>query len=113
MARLFADENFPLPTVDALRTLGHDVETAMDANRANLRIPDDEVLRYASGQDRAVLTLNRRHYFRLQRQGLPHAGIIACTWDPDFDALAGRINAELAGAADLHNRLLRVIRLGG
>ena len=28
MAQIYADENFPLPAVEALRTLGHDVLTS-------------------------------------------------------------------------------------
>jgi hypothetical protein len=34
VARLFADENFPLPVVEALRRLGHDVVTMADAGKA-------------------------------------------------------------------------------
>lgn len=49
IARLYSNENFPLPVVEALRTLGHDVLTSLDAGKANDAIPDDEVLRYASG----------------------------------------------------------------
>jgi uncharacterized protein DUF5615 len=44
---LYANENFPLPTVEALRQLGHDVQTSQDAGRANRKIPDEEVLEYA------------------------------------------------------------------
>ncbi|WP_442484067.1 DUF5615 family PIN-like protein [Aeoliella sp. SH292] len=31
MARLYANENFPLPIVQRLRELGHDVLTTLDA----------------------------------------------------------------------------------
>lgn len=34
MARLFADENFPLPVITELRRLGHDVLTVPDAGHA-------------------------------------------------------------------------------
>ncbi len=44
MARLYADENFPYPTVEALRRLGHDVLTAGEAGQAGLGIADEEVL---------------------------------------------------------------------
>jgi hypothetical protein len=32
MARLYADEDFPLPVVEELRHLGHDVRTVQDAD---------------------------------------------------------------------------------
>lgn len=62
MARLYADENFPLPVVQALRRLGHDVLTSLDAGNAGRAVPDDEVLAFAVAGGRAVLTLNRRHF---------------------------------------------------
>ena len=34
MARLFADENFPLPAVEALRRLGYNVLTIHEAGKA-------------------------------------------------------------------------------
>ena len=44
MARLYSNENFPRPVVEALRHRGHDVLTSLEAGRANQGIPDDEVL---------------------------------------------------------------------
>ncbi len=44
MARLYADEDFPLPVVEELRRLGHDVRTVQEAGRANQGIDDAEVL---------------------------------------------------------------------
>jgi hypothetical protein len=112
MARLFADENFPLAVVLELRSRGHDVHTALDAGRANQGIPDDEVLEFARQNDRAVLTLNRRHFLRLHRTGHAHAGIVACTQDEDFPALAERIDLALASEPDLENRVVRINRPG-
>ena len=43
MALLLADENFPAPSVDRLRQLGHDVLTLLQTDMAGLTIPDDEV----------------------------------------------------------------------
>ncbi len=57
MARLFADENFPLPAVDALRRLGHNVLTIHEAGKAQQSTPDDIVLKMASADGRAILTL--------------------------------------------------------
>jgi hypothetical protein len=35
MARFYSDENFPLPVVEELRKLGHDVLTIHEAGQAN------------------------------------------------------------------------------
>jgi hypothetical protein len=65
MARLYADENFPLRVVEALRLIGHDVLTAQEAGQANKRIPDDQALAFACSEQRAILTYNRRHFIAL------------------------------------------------
>jgi hypothetical protein len=39
VARILADENFPLPVVEALRRLGHDVVTLADVGKAHQAIP--------------------------------------------------------------------------
>jgi hypothetical protein len=55
MARLYSNENFPLPVVEALRERGHDVLTTLDAGKANQSIPDDEVLDFAIRERRVIL----------------------------------------------------------
>ena len=60
MARLYSNENFPLPVVEELRRLGHDVLTVLEAGKAEQAISDEEVLALATQLGRAVLTLNRR-----------------------------------------------------
>lgn len=65
MARLFADENFPLPAVEALRKLGHSVLTLHEAGKARQSTPDNIVLEMASADGRAILTLNRKHFVQL------------------------------------------------
>jgi hypothetical protein len=72
MARLYANENFPFPVVEELRRLGHDILTTLEAGKANQAIPDEEVVAYASSEDRAVLTLNRKHFIRLHHQDNNH-----------------------------------------
>lgn len=79
-ARLYSNENFPLPAVEALRRLGHDVLTSHDAGKSNAGIPDDEVLRFATENGRAVLTHNRQDFIRLHRESADHAGIIVGCW---------------------------------
>ncbi|MCU0552283.1 MAG: DUF5615 family PIN-like protein [Leptolyngbya sp. Prado105] len=84
MTRLYADEQYPYPVVESLRSLGHhDVLTAKEAGKANQRIPDPEVLVFATIEQRALLTQNRKDFFRLHRDSPDHAGIIACTNDRD------------------------------
>lgn len=62
MARLFANENFPLPTVEVLRRLGHNVLTLHEAGKAQQSTPDNIVLEMASADGRAIVTLNRKHF---------------------------------------------------
>ena len=76
MAGLYSNENFPRRVVETLRLLGHDVLTSHEAGRANQKVRDDEVLRFATEPQRAVLTLNRLDFFRLHRAtDGQHAGI--------------------------------------
>ena len=110
MARLYANENFPRPAADALRALGHDVLTSVEAGNANLGIPDDQVVRYATSQGRAVLTQNRRHFHREHKKSSAHAGIITCTVDADYEALAARIHARLLATPDLDGKLIKVTK---
>ncbi len=55
MARLHSDENFDRHVVEELRRLGHDVLTARDAGRDNRKIPDCDVLAFATADGRAVV----------------------------------------------------------
>ncbi|MBI4615418.1 MAG: DUF5615 family PIN-like protein [Planctomycetes bacterium] len=110
MARFYANENFPLPVVERLRQLGHDVLTSEESGRAGRRVPDEEVLAFATAQRRAILTLNRKHFIQLHL-GMPgHEGIVACTFDPDFEGQSGRIDEAIRALPDLHGRLVRVNR---
>jgi predicted nuclease of predicted toxin-antitoxin system len=63
MARFYADEQFPRAATNYLRLLGHDVLTVQEAGNANQKIPDDQVLAYATANNRAVLTINRHQFF--------------------------------------------------
>lgn len=109
MARLVADENVPLPVVEALRSHGPDVTTVVRSLLGS-GASDAEILAQARVDERAVLTLNRRDFFRLHREQPDHAGIIACTFDPDFAGQAGRIHDALPTAGALRGILLRVNR---
>jgi len=62
-----SNENFPLPLVEALRVLGHDVLTSLEAGNANAATPDEKVLVFAAAQKRVLMTVNRLHFLRLHR----------------------------------------------
>src|SRR4051812_14128995 len=110
MAQLYANENFPRPEVEELRTLGHIVLTSQESGMADRAVPDEEVLEFAKSRGLALLTLNRRHFFRLHAADSEHGGIIACTFDPVFRRQAAAIDAAIGNAGDLRGKLLRVNR---
>jgi hypothetical protein len=110
MARLYSNENFPLPVVEHLRALGHDVLTVQETGKADQAWPDSDVLAFATKENRSILTLNRLHFIRLHRSGATHAGIIVCTFDPDFRRQAERIHQAVGEQSSLSGQLLRVTR---
>lgn len=112
MAALYANENFPLPVVEALRGLGHDVWTTQDRGMSGQAIPDPEVLKYAVQNGRTLITLNRFHFIGLHPRMPDHQGIIVCTLDRDFESLAQRIHDQLDAAKNLTGQLIRINRPG-
>ena len=111
MEKLYVNENFPMPAVKLLRDFGHDVLTTFDAGKANQRIPDDEVLAFATSENRILLTLNRRDFIQLHRLNPVHSGIIVCTEDADFKSFASRIHTELMkNKGLLKNQLIRIYK---
>lgn len=92
MARLYTNENFPRPVAEELRRLGHDVLTVQEAGLSGKAVPDEQVLDFVRNQERAVITLNRKHFLRLHQERPDHSGIIVCTFDPDFPGQARRIH---------------------
>jgi TRAP-type C4-dicarboxylate transport system substrate-binding protein len=110
MARLYADEQYPLPVVEFLRPLGHDVLTVQEAGNAGLGIPDEDVLAFSVSNERAVLTLNRGDFIRLHRSQPNHAGIIICTQDNNWERQATRINDAISTIDTLSGKLIRVNR---
>jgi hypothetical protein len=107
--RLLADENVPRAVVEALGAAGHDVVTVVRSELGS-GASDAEVLAQARADERVVVTLNRRDFFRLHREHPDHRGIIACTSDPDFAGQARRIHEALSAGGDLRGILLRVNR---
>jgi hypothetical protein len=56
MAHLYSNENSPLPVVEELRRLGHDVLTVQETGQAGQSVSDEEVLTFATEKGRAILT---------------------------------------------------------
>jgi len=110
MARLYSNENFPYPTVEALRAFGHDVVTTQDVGQSGQQIPDEQVLTFASTEQRAVITLNRDDFRKLHQLSADHFGIIICTVDPNFAALAQRIHDAISPLESLAGLLVRINR---
>ena len=110
MANLYTNENFPLKVVQALRSLGHDVLTSQEAGKANLSIPDIDVLHFATENGRALLTINRKDFIHLHNQGGKHEGIIVCTQDPDTQGQAERIQQAILSSRSLSGQLIRINR---
>jgi hypothetical protein len=110
MARLYADENFPLPVVRALRAAGHDVVTLQEAGHGGQAMSDDEVLDAATGDRRAVLTLHRKDFLRLHQRRAEHGGMVLCTFDPDFAAQSTRVDDAVCAAGALSGKVIRVNR---
>lgn len=111
MARFYVNENFPLPVVEALQAKGHDVLTSLDAGNADKRIPDDEVLRYAIDTNRIMLTLNRKDFIKLHKSNPKHCGIIVCTVDNNFEALAQRVHGFMEDSEmGIKNQLIKIYR---
>ena len=108
MARLYSNENFPLPVVEELRALGHDVVTIQERGRGCEAVSDLAVLELAVSEERAVLTLNRRDFIRLHNEKQPHYGIIVCTVDAVFARQARRIHEKISELGCLKGLLIRI-----
>ena len=90
--------------------MGHDVMTIQETGKAEQSLPDPEVLKFATDENRALLTLNRLHFIRLHQKNAGHAGIIVCTFDRDFEGQAKRIHRAISECTSLAGQLLRVNR---
>lgn len=110
MAKLYSNENFPLPVVNELRKLGHDVITIQETGRGEQSVSDEDVLAFAIREDRAVLTLNRKHFIALHKEKSDHKGIIVCSFDTDFIGQANRIHESICSHDQLTGKLVRVNR---
>lgn len=110
MVYFLADENFPLPVVEYLQELGHVVITLQEVGKANQSLSDSEVLALAIEHQSVLLTMNRRHFIQLHKEGRAHKGIVVCTFDPNFDDLAERIDSVLGERTVFDSELIRINR---
>lgn len=93
-----------------LRQLGAEVLTIQDAGQTGQSMSGESVLAFAHSEGRAHLTLNRKQFIRLHEANKPHSGIIACTCDPDFRALAQQTHAMIQEDPRLDGKLIRINR---
>jgi hypothetical protein len=84
--------------------------TIQETGQAGQAASDEAVLAFACTENCVLLTFNRRHFIRLHHQQSNHCGIIVCTFDPDFEGLAHRIDDAIAASLDLSGELIRVNR---
>lgn len=110
MARIYANENFPLPVVEELRRLGHNVVTTSDSGMAGKALPDQAVLALAAADNRILITPNRRHFIRMHALNPDHCGIVACSFDAAFAAQARRVHEALEAAGPLNGKVIRINR---
>jgi predicted nuclease of predicted toxin-antitoxin system len=109
MTRFYSNENLPLAIVEVLRNFGYNILTSYDAGQANQGIPDDDVLAYATNQNRILITLNRDDFLALHKSGVNHQGIIICKDDRDYRSQAEALHTYLKNQTqELQNRLIRV-----
>ncbi|NJM19541.1 MAG: DUF5615 family PIN-like protein [Richelia sp. SM1_7_0] len=108
MVRLYADEQFPRQAVELLGNLGYDILTTKQSKNAG--ISDEAVLDFATNENRAVLTFNRRDFFKLHKLKPNHSGIIACKEDTNWERLAKNIDVAISLKENLTGKLVRVNR---
>jgi hypothetical protein len=111
---MYSNENIPLPVVQHLRRLQHDVLTVFEAGNANTSISDAEVLAFAVQQERIVLTINRKDFIALhnnyKRAKKTHYGVIVCTKDDDFKRFAMNVHTAIESELPILNKLVRVYK---
>jgi len=109
LLQFYSNENFPIVMVNLLRTAGHDVLTSYEASQANQRIPDNQVLRYATSIHRILITENRQDFIDLHGVTLDHPGIIIFKSDRDYIGKIKVMSDFLTiDSQPLENRLLRI-----
>ena len=112
MFKFYSNENFPIQMAHDLRSLSYDVLTSYEAGQANQKIPDDQVLHYATKLDRIVLTENRLDFLQLHHTVSHHSGMILCKADRDYQGKVQVLHDFLLmqDQMTLENRLIRILK---
>jgi len=110
MAAFYANEQFPRRVVEYLREFGHDVLTVQEAS--NQGLSDDDVLTFATTENRIVLTLNRKDFIKLHRASPAHAGIFVCSRDDNWQRQALHIHRQASSRGSMIGQLIRVHKSG-
>lgn len=110
MAKLYSNENFPLPVAQELRKLNHDVLTIQETGKSGQSLSDESLLEFSIAQERILLTLNRKHFIRLHKMKPQHKGIIVCSFDSDFIGQAQRIHNAITNENEITGKLIRINR---
>jgi predicted nuclease of predicted toxin-antitoxin system len=109
MVSFYSNENFPLAMVELMRSVGYDVLTSYEAGNSNQRIPDGQVLEYATQFNRVIITENRQDFIDLHYSNVFHCGIVICKADRDYEGKVQILHDFLSeDVASLDNRLLRI-----
>jgi predicted nuclease of predicted toxin-antitoxin system len=103
VARFLVDECVPRNVVDAVRALGHDAVLVRDVIQG---ASDEDVLRFAQGERRIMLTEDRRFGLLAMNSGASTCGVIVMTLDQLSPAQRARrlsevlptIAADIAGS---------------
>jgi hypothetical protein len=109
MARLVAQDNFPLPVIEELRQFGHDIVTvpadgvSRDALAANAALP-----RSPDARRRVWLTLDPDQSAGAHRAAPNHSGIVAVRPGKTYAGLAQRIHDALKAHARISRQLVIV-----
>ena len=107
--KLLADEDFDTPIVRMLQAQDVDIITVADLSLDNVGTADEQVLKEGTSLGRAVITFNRRDFWRLH-QVEQHAGIVLCKRNTPVLLLV-RLVVELVTSVERgQNELYRIIQ---
>ena len=111
MVRFYSNENLDVDLVESIRKLGYDVLTSYEANQANRGISDSAVLKYATSNNRCVITFDRSDFLLLHQSAVEHCGIIVCREMKSYLSQAQELHDYLEQSQiDLKNRFLRLLK---
>jgi len=105
--KLYLDESVSIVLADVLTQLGFDCQTTRDAKL--LGAPDEDQLRYATKENRAIFTHDIKDFLRLSEEWIQssrlHAGILLSRQVP-LSELTRRFQAFIRAAHDIRNQVL-------